>query len=105
MSEAQVHFVVFHRPGAVWQMGVDFREQPGVIEHVAYYAKLQAEGKLAMGGPYLTPDRGGMMVATSEVSERELRDFAAADPAVQSGLLEFEVLAWYVPMKAEGGDG
>ena len=96
-----VRFVVIHRPGPAWQPGVDFREQPGVMEHVGHYAGLHADGKLELGGPFLTDDAGGMMVATSDVSEEELAAFAGSDPAVASGLLEFEVRPWYVAMKRE----
>ncbi len=99
MSNPSVHFVVFHRPGPAWQLGVDFREQPGVAEHVAHYRALQAQGKLALGGPFLMPDSGGLMVAVPEVGRDELEAFAAADPAVRSGLLIYEVRPWYVAMR------
>ena len=52
-----------------------------------------------MGGPFLNNDRGGMMLANIGVGKEELEAFAAADPAVKRGLLVFEVLPWYVPMK------
>lgn len=94
-----LHYVVFHRPGPAWQRGVDFREQPGVAEHVAHYRALHAQGKLALGGPFLLPDAGGMMVATPAVGAAELEAFAAADPAVQSGLLLYEIRPWYVAMR------
>lgn len=100
MTDNNMQFVVFHRPGPVWQPGVDFREQPGVMEHVQHYAKLHAAGKLAAGGPFPVADRGGMMVATPEVSREELEAFAASDPAVQKGLLVYEILPWYTPMRA-----
>lgn len=91
-----------HTPGPAWQAGVDFREQPGVMDHVGHYAGLHAEGKLEMGGPFLTADGGGMMIATPDVSGDELAAFAAADPAVASGLLEFEIRPWYVAMRRDG---
>ena len=93
--------VVFHSPGENWQHGVDFREQPGVMEHVQHYAKLFEQGKLFRGGPFTDPDSGGMMIATQEVSRDELMAFAAEDPAVLSGLLTFEVRTWYVAMAEE----
>lgn len=96
----QVHAVVFHRPGPQWQAGVNFREQPGVMAHVQHYAQLLEKGQLEMGGPFLLPDSGGMMVATAEVTLEVLEAFAAADPAVQSGLLMYEVRPWYVAMRA-----
>ena len=82
-----VQYVVFHRPGPAWQAGVDFREQPGVMEHVQHYAKLLEDGKLAMGGPLLAADRGGMMVAKPEVGVEELEAFAATVlPQIQGRL-------------------
>jgi hypothetical protein len=45
------------------------------------------------------PDAGGMMVATREISQDELEAFAAADPAVQSGLLVYEIRPWLTAME------
>lgn len=90
--------VVFHSPGPNWQHGVDFREQPGVMAHVQHYAGLLQQGKLYHGGPFTDPDSGGMMIATEAVSHEELEAFAAADPAVQAGLLTFQVKTWYIAM-------
>lgn len=94
-----VRFVVFHRPGPKWQYGVDFREQEGVSEHVGHYLKLHQQGRLELGGPFVIPDQGGMMVATKDVSQEELEAFAATDPAVQSGLLIFEIRPWLTAME------
>lgn len=102
MSDAKVRFVVFHHPGPQWQTGVDFREQPGIGAHVGHYRQLLERGQLEMGGPFLLPDGGGMMVATLDVSHDELAAFAASDPAVQAGLLVFEIKPWYVPMSTLG---
>ena len=70
------------------------------MEHVQHYTRLLEDGKLAMGGPLLAPNRGGMMVAMPSVGREELEAFASTDPAVASGLLEYEVLPWYTPMRA-----
>lgn len=94
-----IRYVVFHRPGPKWQQGIDFREQDGVGEHVQHYLKLYEQGKLELGGPFLLEDAGGMMVPTRGVSREEVEAFAAADPAVQSGLLVYEVRPWYVAME------
>lgn len=99
--EPQVHYVVVHLPGEKYQHGVDFREQPKVMGHVQHYARWLEEGKLLMGGPFLPPFEGGMMIAQAEISEEELTAYASADPAVADGLLRFEVRPWYVPMRAE----
>lgn len=94
-----IRYVVFHTPGPKWQHGVDFREQDGVRNHVRHYLKFHDQGKLELGGPFLLQDAGGMMVATKDVSPQELESFAAADPAVQSGLLLYEVRPWLTAME------
>ena len=94
-----VRYVVFHHPGPRWKSGIDFREQEGVVEHVQHYRKLHEQGKLELGGPFLIQDAGGMMVATKDVTEKELQEFAEADPAVKSGLLIFEIRPWLTAME------
>ena len=96
-----VRYVVFHKPGPKSKYGVDFREQDGVSQHVHHYMKLHEQGKLELGGPFLLQDAGGMMVATRDVSQDELDAFAASDPAVQSGLLVYEVRPWLTAMERE----
>lgn len=99
MPEPKIYYVVLHHPGPKWQPGVDVREQEGIGAHVNHYAQWHSQGKLHMGGPYLDPDKGGMMIAKRDVTREELEAYAAEDPAVHSGLLTFEVLEWYVPME------
>jgi uncharacterized protein YciI len=70
-----------------------------VGQHVQHYLKLQQQGKLELGGPFLLQDTGGMMVATRDVSQQELDAFAASDPAVQSGLLVYEIRPWLTAME------
>jgi len=94
-----VRFVIFHAPGPGWQHGKPIREQPGVQDHVAHYRQLHASGKLAQGGPFLDDGAGGMMVPVAGQDEQEIRAYAAADPAVQSGLLTFTVRPWMIGMQ------
>lgn len=96
-----IHYVVFHRPGPKWQYGVDFREQDGVSEHVQHYLMLHQQGKLELGGPFLLQDAGGMMITTKDVSREEIETFAAADSAIASGLLTYEVRPWMTAMQNE----
>jgi len=96
-----IRHVVLHMPGPNWKHGTDFREQPGVGEHVQHYLKFHGQGKLELGGPFLIPDVGGMMVATKDVTREELEAYAAADPAVQSGLLVYEIRPWMTVMEHE----
>ena len=97
-QDTTVYYVVVHSPGEAWVENLDFREQPGVMDHVTHYARFLEQGKLLMGGPFLAPHSGGLMIAQPQVPEEELRAYAAADPAVQSKLLTFEIRSWYVPM-------
>ena len=97
----RVQHVVFHLPGEAWIDGVDFREQDGVMDHVLHYQKWLEEKKLFMGGPFLPPHTGGMMIANANITEEELHDYASQDPAVKSKLLTFQIKSWYVPMSQE----
>lgn len=90
--------VVIHSPGPKWKKGIDFREQPGVMEHVEHYSKFREVGKLEFGGPFIDPDAGGMMVASKSVSREELEEYAESDPAIQAGLLKFKIFTWYIAM-------
>jgi uncharacterized protein YciI len=94
-----IRYVVIHKPGPNWQYGIDFREQDGIGEHVRHYRKLHEQGKLELGGPFQLPDTGGMMVATKEVTQAEIEAFAADDPAVRSGLLDYEIRPWMTAME------
>jgi len=94
-----IRFVVLHKPGEKWKNGVDYREQDGINEHVQHYLKLHEQGKLQLGGPFLLPDVGGMMITTKGVSQEEIEAFAASDPAVQSGLLIYEIRPWITAME------
>lgn len=97
-----IRYVVLHTPGPEWVIGVHFTEQPGVRDHVLHYRRLLEQGKLELGGPFVTADSGGMMVPSAGVSQEEIEAFAASDPAVQQGLLKYELRPWYVAMKQPG---
>lgn len=98
-----VRFVVLHTPGPAWRPGQSLFEQPGIREHIEHYRQWQACGKLALGGPHLDARAGGMMVPAAGVPEAEVRQFAADDPAVKSGLLIAEVRPWLIGMKGMNG--
>jgi uncharacterized protein YciI len=93
-----IRFVVVHTPGPKWLPGKTLFEQPGVREHVAHYQKLLEAGKLAQGGPHMDSKGGGMMIPAAGVSEEEITQYAAEDPAVKSGVLIAEVRPWLVGM-------
>lgn len=107
MSEQQsrvkqnTRYVVRHRPGPKWESGLDFRGQKNIEGHVNHYAQWHTQGRLELGGPFLTPDSGGMMVTVKGIDLDELEAFVKADPAVQSGLLEYFIFPWYTAMELE----
>ena len=96
----QPQLVVIHRVGPNWQPWIPVFEQPGLQGHVDHYRALLLEGKLAMGGPFLDEQGGGMMLAAPGVTRDELTAFAAQDPTVASGLLEFTIRPWLIAMSA-----
>lgn len=57
-AEADVRFVIVHRPGSAWKRGVDFREQPAVRDHVDHYRAMREKGLLQMGGHFSPPTPG-----------------------------------------------
>ena len=95
-----IRYIIVHSPGPSWEKGKDFREQAGVEGHVMHYRAVHAAGQLQLGGPFLLPDSGGMMIPVEGLSELEVRRIAETDPAVLSGLLKAEVRPWYVAMSS-----
>src|SRR3989304_1750702 len=91
-QEPEDFFVVLHRPGAKWDAKAAFDKQPGIGDHVKYWAAQQEKGALAQGGPF-TDGQGGMMVLRG-VKKEDAEKLAAEDPAVKSGVLTAEVHPW-----------
>mgnify|MGYP001255330979 CR=1 FL=1 len=94
-----VRYVVIHSAGPRWEPGKSFFQQPGLELHIAHYRQLLEQGKLLAGGPFPQGPAGGMMIPEPGVSEQEITEFANADPAVKSGLLNVEIRPWLVGMK------
>jgi uncharacterized protein YciI len=94
-----VRYVIMHTPGPKWQPGKPIFEQAGVREHIEHYRRLQTEGKLVLGGPFLDSAGGGMMIPEAGLPEAELTAFAQDDPAVKAGLLQVTVRPWLIGMR------
>lgn len=117
-----LRFVVIHKAGKRWNPDLPMlrqrfiRSNPDPAKsgdtHVAYYAKLLDENKLALGGPMLDAAdpvtkkimigrQVGMMVSTpdSKLSKEEWQTLADHDPAVKAGVLSAEVREWTVAME------
>ena len=91
--------VVFHSPGPAWEPGLPLMQQVGVQAHAAHYAQLLQAGQLMMGGPFVDGAGGGMMICKPGMDEDTLRTHALADPAVESGLLAFEIRPWMIGLR------
>lgn len=102
MSTPSIFYALFHSPGARWQEGIGFREQPGVGAHVQYMAQQQQAGLLVFGGPFLD-DSGGMMVLRADSIEEAVA-IAEADPTVLDGLLKVAVKPWMMAMNSFSPD-
>ena len=92
-------YVVLHTPGPAWDRSKSPFEQVGVQAHINHYRKLQQDGKLDLGGPFMDATEGGMMIPAAGIAEDEIRKFAEDDPAVRSGLLRAEVRPWLIGMR------
>ncbi|HNU11772.1 MAG TPA: hypothetical protein PKJ45_10505 [Rubrivivax sp.] len=89
-------FVILHSPGPAWEPGLPLTQQLGVREHEAHYAELARQGLVVMGGPFADATGGGLMIFRAGLDEDTLRMHALTDPAVESGLLQFEILPWVI---------
>jgi uncharacterized protein len=77
-------------------------ETAGAIQdrHLSFLAQLHESGKLLAAGPLLDPERNvrGLSVFKSDLEET--RALVEADPAVQAGVFELQLLPWLVPAGA-----
>jgi uncharacterized protein YciI len=91
---AQLLFVLLHRPGPTWDANLPYPQQPGVEDHVAYMKTCFEQGRILMGGPF-ADDSGGMMLLEAG-DLQEATNIARADPKVRDGLLVVQVHPWRV---------
>lgn len=69
--------------------------------HLSHLARLHDDGHLLAAGPLLAgPDRSLRGVAIFLGGPDELRAYAATDPWVQAGYLEYRFYPWMVPSGA-----
>jgi uncharacterized protein YciI len=100
MTAPQTLFVLEHSPGPRWAAGTDFRQQPGIEDHLAFMSSLDEQGVLVIGGPFVdgAADRPVGMAVVRVAGEDEARALADHDQAVVKGLLTYRVRPWRVPM-------
>jgi hypothetical protein len=67
-------------------------------EHVAFNARMRAEGKALLTGPLRgQPDESLRGISVFRTSVDETRSLMEADASVRAGRLTFEVCRWLVP--------
>jgi uncharacterized protein YciI len=93
---AERHLVVIFSAGSDWDCGLPLTQQSGIQAHHDHYAPLLQGGQLAMGGPFADAAGGSMLVFKPGMDEDRLRTHALADPAVETGVLQFEIRPWVV---------
>ena len=66
-------------------------------DHLAFNAKMRAEGNVVFNGPVSDPpDQSLRGITIYRTSVEEARQLASQDPAVQAGRLAIDVFTWYV---------
>lgn len=98
MATPERRLVVIHSPGPAWELGLPLTQQLGIHDHRAHYATLLDAGQLEFGGPFVDGAGGGMMICKPGLDEDSLRTHALTDPAVESGLLQFEIRPWIMAL-------
>ena len=103
-------FVLLKRPSSVPSIPEDEVEEIQSL-HLAHLARLTKTGQLAVAGPFGDQEDESLRgLAIYRVgSLEEARRLAEADPAVQAGRLEVEIMTWYTLSGAlefpGGGEG
>jgi uncharacterized protein YciI len=93
-------FVLFHRPGPKWEVGVGFPSQDGIMDHILFMRRMDEEGRLVLGGPFddeaAGPADGGPVgIAIIEAdSLEEAKAIGNSDASVQAGLVVFKARPW-----------
>ncbi|SIQ03549.1 Uncharacterized conserved protein YciI, contains a putative active-site phosphohistidine [Chryseobacterium sp. RU37D] len=65
--------------------------------HLANISKLADEGKVVVAGPFLEKNKEnyrGMFIFNTK-SKEEAEQWVKTDPAVQTGVFNYEILPWY----------
>ena len=92
--------VAIYRRSASWRPGVSLREQASLLDHGAFLMGLEKAGTVEHAGPChrldAVPTDDPIGIATFTVSVADTRAIVADDPGIRSGLLDCEIVPWYV---------
>ena len=88
-------FVLLRRPAGAPQLS-DEEATSLQEQHLAHLAAMHGRGKLLVAGPFSDQaDQSLRGLCIYGTTVEEARDLASADPAVQRGWLEPEVMTWW----------
>lgn len=88
---AQSTFLVIYKPGPSWLQGKPMDGQP-LKEHGRYMLSMYAKGSMKMAGPF--GDNSGGAWVLEAANESEAKEIVAEDPAVKTGVFQYELHAW-----------
>jgi uncharacterized protein YciI len=95
-----VRSVAIYRRGRAWQPGLSLRRQPTLLDHGAFLLGLEQAGTAEHAGPCHrldeVPAEDPIGIVAFAVSAAEARAIVADDPGIHSGLLDCEIVPWYV---------
>jgi uncharacterized protein YciI len=95
----RVYYVGLLKKGPKWNPAEEADQAKFLGDHVAYLAKLEKDGRVAVAGSFLGPSNLRGMVIYKTRSLTEARAIVKDDPGVQSGRLLVDVYPW---MSADG---
>lgn len=85
-----MRFIIIYTQGPNWREGVILHNQPSIPEHAVYGQ--QNQSLIMLAGPFA--DGSGGAVVIDVESEKEAKEMAENDPAVLSGVFNFQIKEW-----------
>lgn len=92
------YYAFIYSPGSNWLANRPILEQP-LSGHFQYMSRLEAEGKLILGGGFT--DGSGAMGVLQVSSLEEACEIIENDPAVKENVVTAQIHPWYVTVAGE----
>ena len=95
-SQTQIQgkvYAAIYSPGQNWIRNRSVLDQP-LNEHWDYMERLKKQGIVLLYGPFM--DNTGAETVFRAQNDEEALMLVQADPAIQNGVLNFELHPWYV---------
>lgn len=95
----KTYYVVQRSKGRAWETGKPLSSQTQWSEHAVFMNRLAAEGFVVLGGPFGA--EGGSLLVIDAQDEQTVVAILAADPWIQSGIIqESSVQPWPILLQA-----